>query len=186
MRRHMRWARRVLAGVLSAALLPLCAAAQGKPAEAAAPSEGGMSAFGRDGYDAYIGRYADAPRPVTVVPVPAAACEGTPAPEVLPVFEGRTDVVVFDQAETTLTWKVTVGTAGLYRVAVDYYPAPGRTGNAGEPDRHGGRAGHGCVDAVIGLNTTLRGILMHFNVLKRWGRLLLNSNIFHAGVTSHG
>lgn len=75
-----------------------------------------MSAFGRDGYDAYIGRYADAPRPVTVVPVPAAACEGTPAPEVLPVFEGRTDVVVFDQAETTLTWKVTVGTAGLYRV----------------------------------------------------------------------
>lgn len=125
----MRWARRVLAGVLSAALLPLCAAAQGKPAEAAAPSEGGMSAFGRDGYDAYIGRYADAPRPVTVVPVPAAACEGTPAPEVLPVFEGRTDVVVFDQAETTLTWKVTVGTAGLYRVAVDYYPAPGRTGN---------------------------------------------------------
>ena len=125
----MRWARRVLAGVLSAALLPLCAAAQGKPAEAAAPSEGGTSAFGRDGYDAYIGRYADAPRPVTVVPVPAAACEGTPAPEVLPVFEGKTDVVVFDQAETTLTWKVTVGTAGLYRVAVDYYPAPGRTGN---------------------------------------------------------
>ena len=125
----MRWGRRVLAGVLSAALLPLCAAAQGKPAEAAAPSEGGMSAFGRDGYDAYIGRYADAPRPVTVVPVPAAACEGTPAPEVLPVFEGKTDVVVFDQAETTLTWKVTVETAGLYRVAVDYYPAPGRTGN---------------------------------------------------------
>lgn len=25
------------------------------------PPEGGMSAFGRDGYDAYIGRYADAP-----------------------------------------------------------------------------------------------------------------------------
>ena len=128
MKGRNRWVAVTTAAALLIGLLPVPAAADAVP-EAAGNLPGLEE---RQDYSSYLADHTGAAIPVESYPVALyeyaqSGEEGTV--EEIDAFEGKEDVLWWEGQGSILTWPIEVEEAGLYRIAVEYYAAPGRTGN---------------------------------------------------------
>ena len=83
-----------------------------------------------NGYDAYCQAYAQAAHPQTEIIVDGGAYKKAVGVQVnAPAsYEGRDNVLIWDNPAGSVTWEVAVEEEGLYCLELGYYPLPGKTG----------------------------------------------------------
>lgn len=77
-------------------------------------------------YDDYLAQYAGAPRPNTKIIVPAVSYSSGEGVTVAEGLGGLSSSVVQTDEGGYIEWQVNVPEAGLYNIALTYYPLPGR------------------------------------------------------------
>ena len=129
----MKMQKRLYALCLSLILTAFCLVSFSCPVTAAPASYEATSLAslsGKNRYEQYRTAYADAPSPVSSYDIDITKYTAdTDAMEILDTFSEKSGVLRWTAQDSTVSWTVIVPEAGLYRLALDYYPSPERTGN---------------------------------------------------------
>jgi ABC-type glycerol-3-phosphate transport system substrate-binding protein len=92
------------------------------------------TAFGPDRentYRSYLAKHDNAPKPLEEVIVPAVSFTASEDAdyEILPAYEGETDVLNWESQGGSFEWKVEIPQNGLYNISIYYFPLPGSNTN---------------------------------------------------------